>query len=216
MNDIIKEADTYTVYNPDTRKIDTFNIYTGELITIGRELSSFLYTIEMGAILCNLVREGKTLLQISKMEGMPALHLMYTWKGHNPEFAMKMKQAKKDRAEYHMDRAAELLEGASELEKDDVSANKLAIDGFIKLAEKGNPEEFQPKPQLLQTQIAPAMIVINTGISREPITVEVPREDSKQDQAIPVRERSKEIKSTCQIIEELDCEVGCEEESKGS
>lgn len=200
---LLKAEDTYTVYNPDSNKMDTFNVYTGELVNEGRDLSSFLYTIDMGAILCNLVREGKTLNQISKMAGMPALHLLFSWRANNPEFALKLKQAKKDRADYHMDRAAELLENAENLEKDDVAANKLAIDGFIKLAEKGNPEEFQPKPQLLQSTVAPAMIVINTGINREPITVEVQNEHIEENQEVTTgREARIEEACTDQIKEE--------------
>ena len=202
MSDLIKTDETYTVYNPESRKIDTFNIYTGELISADTNLSEYMYTIAMGAVLCNLIREGQTLLQVSRMEGMPALHTLYTWKSNNPEFAKKVAQAKKDRAEYHMDRAAELLDGAADLDRDQVASHKLAIEGFMKLAEKGNPDEFMPKPAQLQSQVAPAMIVINTGINREPITVEVQHENNQEDQVITIRERSEEVSSTCQIIEE--------------
>ena len=208
----LTEENTYAVYDKQTKKLDTISTITGEVINESTDIAQYLYTIAMGDMICNLLREGKTLLAISEMESMPALHTLYNWRASNPEFKKKTIQAKKERAEYYHDRAAALVEEAQHLTKDDVPANKLAIDSFIKLAEKGSPEEFAAKPQLLQTQVAPAMIVINTGINREPVTVEVQHEDSKQNQTITVGKASEETTVTCQIIEE-DIE---EKSSQGS
>jgi len=123
------------------------------------------------------VREGKTLNEISEIEGMPPLHLMYNWRRFHPDFKKNLEIARKDRAEYYHDKAVEVLKGADGASKEEVPGHKLQFDGFLKLAERGNPEAFNAKPQVLQQSAAPAMIVINTGINREPTTIEVNNEE---------------------------------------
>ncbi len=132
--------------------------------------------MEIADAICNLVREGKTLKEIAEMEGTPQLHTIYNWRRLHPDFKKKLTDCKKDRAEYFHDKAVQALLDADGVSKEEVPAAKLQFDGWLKLAEKGNPEEYNPKPQVLQGGAAPAMIVINTGINREPLTVEVNNE----------------------------------------
>lgn len=164
------EKSTMTLLNRQTGKLETFNIHTGELIVReGEAKNSFVYSLEMADAICNLIREGCTLNEISKYEGMPPLHVIYRWRSYHPDFAEKIKKAKLDRAEFYHDKAASILETASRATKDDVPAIKLQFDGYLKLAEKNNPEEYQAKP----AQVAGAgttVIMINTGINRRAIT----------------------------------------------
>lgn len=169
---------TITLLNKQTKALETFDMFTGELVSSSTELvPSFIYTVEMAQAICNLVREGHTLQEIAAMEGMPKLHAIYGWRSGHPDFKKALVEAKKDRAEYFHDKAVAALQSAEGAAKEEVPAAKLQFDGWLKLAEKGNPEEYNPKPQMLQGGAAPAMIVINTGINREPTTVEVINEE---------------------------------------
>ena len=75
----------------------------------------------------------------------------------------------------------EVVDKAEDASKDDVPALKLAMDGYNKLAEKGDPETYTPKPQNLLAANAPVMIVINTGINRETINIEANNEKIRID-----------------------------------
>ena len=111
------------------------------------------------------------------MPGLPPLYILYNWRRYHPDFKKNLEIAKKDRAEYFHDKAVQALIDAEGATKEEVPGAKLQFDGFLKLAERGNPEAFNSKPQVLQGAIAPAMIVINTGINREPTTIEVNNEE---------------------------------------
>lgn len=175
----MEERSTMTLLNKQTKLLETFNIHTGELVQREGELvSQFVYSIEIADAMCALIREGTTLKNIAAMDQFPNLHIIYNWQNHYPDFKMKMKQAKKDRAEYFHDKAVGVLEDADGISKEEVPGAKLQFDGFLKLAEKGNPDAYNPKPQQLIGGAAPAMIIINTGINRDsPITVETTSEE---------------------------------------
>lgn len=104
------------------------------------------------------------------MDNMPQLFILYNWRNAHPEFKAKLKQARKDRAFYFEDRAIEAVEEAEGASRDDIAALKMQFDGYSKLAEKGNPEQFAAKPQVLHGGGGPATIVIHTGIHRDSTT----------------------------------------------
>jgi len=166
---------TYTILDPLTRKLVTYDVHTGEVIAKEGALvpkSNFQYTLELGAGICALVREGKTLKTISELPNMPSLHLIYAWRNHYPDFKKGLEEAKQDRADYFHDKAAEAVEEVAE--KEDVPVGKFKFDSYLKLAEKGNPREYGQKTQI-EGQQGALQIVLHTGIVREkqePITVE--------------------------------------------
>lgn len=178
----MEEKETITILNKQTKKLETINIHTGEVVTTEGEISSrFLYTVELSEAIANYISEGNTLKQISEMSGMPALYLMYNWRRTHPDFRKKLQLARKDRASYFEDKLIEVVTEAAGASKDDVAALKLQMDGYNKLAEKGDPETYTPKPQNLLAANAPAMIVINTGINREVIEIEANNEKIRID-----------------------------------
>jgi len=163
--------ETMTLLNKQTGELETRNIHTGELVvTEGDLTSSHIYSVEICDAICNLIREGYTYTSASKAPGMPPLYLIYQWLNRHPEFKKKAADARRDRATFFHDEAVrELGETA---DREDVPVGKFKFDGYMKLAEKGNPDEYGQKTAALG-QMAPTMIVINTGINRdEPITVE--------------------------------------------
>lgn len=169
----MEEKSTLVILNKRTGKLETFNIHTGELVaTEGEVVSKFLYSIELAQAIANEVRGGNTLSNIASMDNMPPLFIIYNWRETHPEFKSKLKQARRDRAFYFEDKAIEAVKEAEGAAKEDIPSLKLRLDGFTKLAEKANPEDFMPKAQALIGGAAPAMIVINTGISRDVIEIE--------------------------------------------
>ena len=164
-----------TILNKQTGELETRNIHTGELVATSNAMvagAAFIYSMEVADAICSLVREGLTYKKISMLRNMPSLHLIFAWKNAHPDFAKRLKEARADRAALFHDRAVEVLEDDEPLTRDAVTAAKFKFDGWLKLAEKGDPNTYSAKPTSLPSSQAPTMIVINTGISRdEPITV---------------------------------------------
>lgn len=164
----MNQNEVMVLRNKQTGKLESINIHTGELIaTEGGELSTFVYTLEMSSAICALVREGQTYKQIALMEDLPNLHQIYAWRNKFPEFDRDLKQARKDRADYHFDMASQELEDGANLDKDEVAAAKFRFDGHLKLAEKGNQDDYGKKTHITgNTGGGATLIVINTGINR--------------------------------------------------
>lgn len=215
----MEEKSTITILNKQTKKLETINIHTGEIVaTQGEVTQQFLYTLEMSEAICNAVREGQTLRQISQLDAMPPLFILYNWRNAHPDFKAKLKQARSDRAFYFEDKAIEALEEAEVSSKDDMAGLKLRLDGYTKLAEKANPESFSPKPQLLHGAAAPAMIVINTGINREIIEIEANNEKIRiggGSEDRPGRVESKVKEGIGAEIGDIDAEYSSGEETSG-
>lgn len=179
----MKESEVTVILNKRTKKLETFNIHTGELVAQEGELApTTAYSLELAQAICNMVREGKTFLAISRTAGMPKLHQIYAWRQRHPDFAESLKQARKDRATYFHDKAVDVLEESDTIDKDEVSREKFRFDSFMKLAERGSPDEYAQQTKVHNTGAAPTMIVINTGIDREdPVTIDMEYLDGEQE-----------------------------------
>lgn len=176
----MEEKFAITILNPKTKKLETFDQRTGELIVKeGDGALTLHYTTELGDAIANLVREGYTLKKIAEIEGMPPLHYIYSWRSGHPDFAKKMKDARKDRATWFHDEAVEVLKESATIEKDEVAREKFRFDSFLKLAERGAPEEYGAKPAGAIGGGA-MTIVINTGINREQVIEVTGDEDGKE------------------------------------
>jgi len=168
----MKAKETMTLLNKSTGTLETFNIHTGELVVRDGELiSTQLYTVELADAICNLVREGLTYEKISSIKDMPPRHLIFAWRNTHPDFARNLKNARRDRATYFNDKAIAVLEDSGKIDREDVPEAKFKFDSYMRLAERGSPDEYaaQPKTAMVQT---PATIIINTGINRQPVTIE--------------------------------------------
>ncbi len=162
--------------NKETGNLETFDIITGELIYAGGELvkdHDFAYTIPQAILIADEIRLGKTLQEVGSMPTMPSLSLIYAWRRNHPDFKQLMQDAKADRAEFMRDKAQETLENATE---DTVKVDKLQFDGYLKLAEKDDPDNFGKSTN---TEAGGVQIIVNTGIVRDSDIIEVivPKED---------------------------------------
>jgi len=162
-----------TLLDKNTKKLNTYDIRTGEIISsdgVITERNKYRYSLEIGDAICSLIREGHTLTKIAAMDGLPSLHLLYKWRNLHPDFKKRLDEARGDRADYYHDKAEAALEDVDE--KEDVPVGKLKFDGYMKLAEKGNPTQYGARPP--GDKIGALQIIVNTGIIRDdPVTVEV-------------------------------------------
>lgn len=159
-----------TVLDKKTGELRSYDTRTGEVISTDGVLvhkERFAYSLELCDAICGLVREGTTVTKIAEMPGMPNLHLIYAWMRYHPDFRKAIELARQDRAEHHMDKAADVLEGTEQnmksLGRDELNARKFVFDSHLKMAEKNNPEKLMEKKNIG----APLQIIINTGIIRD-------------------------------------------------
>lgn len=171
----MEEKYAMTILDKNTGKLVTRDTRTGEIIAEeGSTTPQFLYSLEMADAICNLVREGHTYKEIAAMNGMPPLHLIYSWRNAHPDFAKRLKDCRRDRATWFHDEAVTVIKDAATIEKDEVAREKFRFDGLMRLAEVGDADTYGKKGANHQG-VGPTTIVINTGINREQI-IEVQHE----------------------------------------
>lgn len=119
-----------------------------------------------------MVREGSTYKDITALDYMPDIPILMMWKNRHPDFSENLKNARRDRAMLYHDEAVDVLRDSAGVERNDVAREKMRFDGFMKLAEKGAPQDFLPKVQDKAIGNAPTILIINTGVNRQPVTID--------------------------------------------
>lgn len=113
---------------------------------------------------CTMVAEGKTLTQISRMDGMPRYSTIARWKRDHPEFLELYKIAVEDRGEFYFTKMMEEVESAK-ADRDDVALARLKSDIFKYAAKVSSPKEFSETVKA-DVNMAISAIKIDTGIRR--------------------------------------------------
>ena len=62
-----------------------------------------IYSPELAAKICELIRSGKSERQICAMNGMPAIQTLWVWKQKYPDFLVQSARARADSAEFYND-----------------------------------------------------------------------------------------------------------------
>ena len=62
-----------------------------------------IYSPELAAKICQLIRSGKSERQICAMKGMPAIQTLWVWKQKYPDFLEQSARARADSAEFYND-----------------------------------------------------------------------------------------------------------------
>lgn len=158
--------------NRSTGHLETYDIRTGELVRsdgIALETGK-IYSEALGDAIAGLIGEGLSLISIAKQAGMPSVGVMHRWSMLYPTFKNKVMMARKYRADVYREKAESILEGLSE--KDEVPVAKLKFEGYMRLAEKDNPEMYGNASQAIGGQGMSLKLVVNTGIVRDVEIVE--------------------------------------------
>lgn len=211
MGELVIKKYHITQMDPETKEMVTYDIRTGEEVARNGKPAPkalFAYTLEVADTICYFLREGKSMNWITKQPNLPNRSIIYKWIEVHPDFAERVKRAKSNRAEYFRDKAEEVLERADDLT---IKSDKLKFDGYMKLAEKDNPVEYG-SVQKAGGGSAPLQIIVQTGINREPTTVEVVNE--REDGENPEGRESNRISSIVAIAKEDGGETSGREEAR--
>jgi hypothetical protein len=160
----------------DAGDIELIDLLTGELIVNNRGVEAtsphqYAFSYEKAIMICQKIKEGKTLNEISLEPWAPPLHVISHWQRTDKMFAEEMKLARVARAEYHhevlLDTAKKALDGT--YDKDSVPGIKMGLDTLKWSAERANPERYGNKVTHEGSTEKPIIMrVINTGINRAP------------------------------------------------
>jgi hypothetical protein len=159
--------------NPVTRHLETYDIRSGELVrSNGFSLETgMLYSEALGDAIANLIAEGKSLLSIANEPNMPPISKLYRWQSLYPEFRAKVTNARRLRADTYREKAEQILDATTD--KDEVPVAKFKFDGYMRLAEKDNPEVYGNASTAIGGVNGMSLnLVINTGIIRDADVIE--------------------------------------------
>jgi len=111
------------------------------------------------------IMKGKTVTEVSRMDGYPNPHIISYWGKDNSVFRKQLAAAKEVRAELLADEA---LETARALEhKSMAQVVKVKCDVLKWRAERDSPAQFAPRKVIEGSEDKPIRIVVETGIRRE-------------------------------------------------
>lgn len=163
---------TYSRYN-DKGELETVDTFSGEVIHVKSdmelttsEIKRYIYSETVAMIITDQMRkDGLTLMAVSKLPGFPSYAVLCRWRNENEKFASMIREARRDRAESHIEKISDILK--LEMSKDEIPEAKLKIETYKWLAEKDDPENYGTKTKILGDASAPILIRVSTGIDRE-------------------------------------------------
>ena len=189
---LLDKRDLYVRLNPHTNKLETINLTTGEVIAYeGQPKIKYIFTQEMGEAVCNAVRRGMTLTQISDIEGLPDITTLHYWRNRNPEFAKQLREARKDRASIFYDKAIAEMDRPLDT-RDEAQIANTKFNAFMKIAERDAPSEFGESKPTIQTH-TPTVIIVNTGIDRTPEIIDTNVVEMSRNEEIEIAEEVPEV-----------------------
>jgi hypothetical protein len=156
--------------------LELIDLFTGEIVNTsarGTDLSEYVFNYKMAVLICQEVRNGRTLLDIGADPAFPSLDIIHHWQAMDRMFAEELRLARKARGEVFHDRIvgiAERAEAGDLQTRQDIDSSKLALDAYKWAAEKADPERFGNKVTHEGSKTNPiVMRVVNTGINRDPL-----------------------------------------------
>ena len=108
------------------------------------------YDPEIATEICTLLAEGKSLNEISKMDGLPCLTAIYNWLRAEPSFASNYARAKEDSADTF---AAMMIDAVNGPFNDALEVNvaRLKLDAYKWIACKLKPRSYGDRVQAALT-----------------------------------------------------------------
>lgn len=126
--------------------------------------SAWAYSEFVVDMICTQIMEGKSLAEICRQKNYPPYHVICRWRQKHPEITEMFNQAYKDRAEYLVGEAQELVDGCEETQE---AINKVKAQADVRkwIASKDAPNRYGTKVEV-SGEIG-ATLVIETGIRRK-------------------------------------------------
>jgi len=161
------------------------------------------FTDEKAADICQHFMEGKTLREISRMEGMPDFQCLTQWLKSDEGFRKEMNACREVRAMIFEDDAIEAA--TLPCDKDDVPSARLQFDGFKWAAEVNDASRYGKKTTVEGNAAKPITFIIQTGFPE-------PTESQKPPKLGENGLIEKEVVST--IAKELPATLAVEDEAE--
>lgn len=152
-------------------ELEVIDMITGELLSHeAKPLHTFAFDYAMAMMICQEVRNGRTILDIGNDPKFPPHHVIAGWQRIDKMFSEELRLARAARAEVYHDKVMEIAGNAANLDyqsKNDIDCARLAADQFKWGAEKNDPSKFGNKVTHEGSKENPiVMRVIDTGIHR--------------------------------------------------
>jgi len=148
--------------------VRAIDMYTGDVVSLAGDdtiTQRYNYSVQWGDVICEAVRSGKSIKQISEDPRFPPASIIYGWRSLHPDFKEKMQEARRDRAEYHRDCAVEIAEGTEC--KEEVNVNRLKIDTHKWAAAKDDPARYESNIKVEQHHTGQVgFFALRTGVPR--------------------------------------------------
>lgn len=112
--------------------------------------------------------EGLSLSAISRLPNAPPLATIMSWKAKRPDFAIRIREAKKNRGLVHEEMALQI---AAEATEDNLGVAKLQVDTHKWAAEVSDPETYGKRKN--EGGGGNVTVVVNTGVPDSEVDIEV-------------------------------------------
>lgn len=169
MNDLVKrESNSHIIFNAKTQQHERIDLDTGiSTAIIPATKMTVGFSQDTAALICELLREGRSIKDICSREDMPALGTIYLWRRRSPRFKEMYDAASAERAEAYHDRVLDIAEDLLCAEtKNQIDALKGSAELFKWAAEKGDRRRYgQQQAELPQSGFT---FILNTGIHNTP------------------------------------------------
>ncbi len=101
-------------------KVHQVRSQTGELVWVqagvnpdnvfqDKRRSDWPYSEITADLICQQIVEGASLTKVCKMQGFPSYGIVCRWRRENPDFEVALNQAYKDRAEFYLESAIDIV-----------------------------------------------------------------------------------------------------------
>lgn len=106
------------------------------------------YSLELAQRICDLLIDGKNLIQICKLPGMPVRSTVIKWVDEHEKFGQMYTRAREHQGEYFVDQVAETARRST---AETANADRVKIDGYKWTAVQSNPRKYGPKVDVNQS-----------------------------------------------------------------
>jgi hypothetical protein len=140
------------------------------------DMTMWEYSLDIAVQICDLVREGQELKKVLSKPGYPSIKIVKGWMRQFPKFKDELELAKLSFADDVEEDFKKMLK--EDVNKDDAPGRRIRMDGAKWVLERAKPEIYGPKKAAIDVNIA-TQILVDTGISRDPVTVTVEVQEDK-------------------------------------
>lgn len=150
-----------------------------------------IYSKKLAALICEQIVLGRSLREITKLEGMPAISAIFVWFGKHEEFKEQYTRAKEEQAETLADEIVEIADDASNdwmerndpdnpgyvLNKEHVQRSKLRVEARKWVASKLKPKKYGDKQEVDHTSGGDKVQSFTLGLLSQPQVKDTTSED---------------------------------------